>query len=301
MNWKLRQLEGFLAAARLNSFSAAADKLAMTQPSFSQLIRELETSLGVKLIERSTRRFELTEAGQSLLATIEHPLDDLQHAYTAMRDFAAGKRGRIAFCSVTYGFVVQALSRLKVHYPSVTVRLIEDQNLVLINRVLNREVDFGIGALVRPHDELIYHELLQDELMVVYPAGHPLGKKRTTSWRDFATEPLVLRPRDSSTRAQTDRGLMTTGVTREPDYDVANPATALSIVRAGLGITLVPRAVLAELNMKGLRANRITNPHPARSIGLIRRADRSLSPAAAAYVGILIEEARKVSSLAWRG
>jgi len=297
MNWKLRQLQGFLAAARLGTFSAAADQLAMTQPAFSQLIRDLEASLHIKLIERTTRRFQLTEAGERLLATIERPLSDLSDAYGSMLDFAAGSRGRITLCSVAYGFVVTALGRLKARYPGITVRLIEDQNLILVRRVLDREVDFGIGALSTPSKDLAFRELLRDELMAVYPASHALARKRMPTWQDLAANPLVLMPRQTSTRELAERGLTMSGVAREPDYEVANAMSVLNIVRAGLGVTLMPRIMLGELNMQGLRASRLANPHPRRSIGIIKRADRSFAPAAAAYVELLVAETQGMATL----
>ena len=295
MNIKLRQLQGFAAAAARGSFSAAARELAMTQPAFSQLIRELETSLQIRLFERTTRRVDLTQAGQRFLAMIQRPLDDLDDAYRFAREMAAGTRGRIVFSSlpsVAFGLVTLALARFKALHPGTTVRLIEDQDFNIIDRLLHREVDFGIGTLQSPHKELAFRELLHDELQAVYPARHALAGKRSITWRDLAREPLVLLPKQSSVRALVEHGLAASGIAREPDYEVANMVTALSMVRAGLGITVMPRMVLAELNMRGLATGRINNPRPARVIGIITRSDRPLSPAAAAYVELLFASAR---------
>lgn len=295
MNFKLRQLQGFAAAAMHSSFSAAARELAMTQPSFSQLIRELETSLRVKLFERTTRRVELTAAGQRFLAMIQRPLDDLNDAYRFTREMAAGTRGRIVFSSlpsVAFGLVTTALAQFTALYPAITVRLIEDQDLNITDKLLHREVDFGIGTLKTPHKELAFRELLHDELQAIYPVRHPLAAKRRVTWRDLAAEPLVLLPRQSSVREHAAHGFAAAGIAREPDYEVANMVTALSMVRAGLGVTVLPRMVLDELNMKGLRAGRVNDPRPARIIGIITRVDRPLSPAAAAYVDRLFAAAR---------
>ena len=295
MNLKLRQLTGFVAATRLRSFSAAARELAMTQPAFSQLIRELEATLSVRLFERTTRRLEITDAGQHLLAMIERPLDDLRDASAFIRDLAAGRRGRIVFASlpsVAFGLVTMALARFKALHPAITVRLIEDQNLNIVEKLLHREVDFGIGTLKLPHKELAFRELLHDELKAVYPARHPLSTKRRVTWRDLADEPLVLLPKQSSVRGLAEHGFAAAGIAREPDYEVANMVTALSMVRAGLGITVMPRMVLDELNMKGLHAGRIHDPRPVRIVGIITRSDRPLSPAASAYVELLFATAR---------
>ena len=290
MNLKLRQLQGFAAAATHGSFSAAARELAMTQPAFSQLVRELETALRVKLFERTTRRVELTEAGRR-----ERPLDDLGDAYRFAREMAAGTRGRLVFSSlpsVAFGLVTTTLARFKALHPAITARLIEDQDSNIAEKVLHREVDFGIGTLARSHEELAFRELLADELQAVYPARHALAMKRRITWRDLAAGPLVLLPKQSSVRTLAEHGFAAARVVREPDYEVANMVTALSMVRAGLGVTVMPRMVLAELNMKGLAAGRIHDPRPVRTIGIITRRDRALSPAAAAYVDLLFATAR---------
>ena len=96
MNFKLRQLEGFIAVAEGRSFSAAADRLFMTQPAFSQLIKELETVVGTRLFDRTTRKVELTEAGRVLFAQSHRPLEDLQHAYQSVSELASGRRGSVS-------------------------------------------------------------------------------------------------------------------------------------------------------------------------------------------------------------
>ena len=295
MNLKLRQLHGFAAAAAHGSFSAAARELAMTQPAFSQLVRDLESALRVKLFERTTRRVELTEAGQRFLAMIARPLDDLNDAYRFAREMAAGARGRIVFSSlpsVAFGLVIMALARFKALHPAITVRLIEDQDFNIVEKVQHREVDFGIGTLQTPHKELAFRALLNDELQAVFPARHALAAKRRVMWRDLAADPLVLLPKQSSVRALVEHGFAAAGVAHDPDYEVANMVTALSMVRAGLGITVMPRMVLGEMNMKGLAAARINDPRPVRVVGIITRIDRPLLPAAAAYVELLFAAAR---------
>ena len=114
--------------------------------------------------------------------------------------------------------------------------------------------------------------------------------------RDVVIFPFMMTPfvvgRESSVRALVEHGFAAAGVAREPDYEVANMVTALSMVRAGLGVTVMPRMVLEELNMKGLAAGRIHDPRPVRSIGILTRRERALSPAAAAYVDLLFTTAR---------
>ena len=282
-----------MAAARSGSFSNAARDLAMTQPAFSQLIRELEHALSVKLFERTTRRVELTEVGQRLLGMVERPLEDLRHAEAHIRDVAAGRRGRIAFAtlpSVAFGFATHALAKFKARHPLISVKLIEEQNLNILQKVIDREVDFGIGTLTTPRPELEFRALLEDELMVVLPARHRLTAKKRLTWKDLATEPLILLPRRSSVSELAQIGFAANRLILEPAYEVSDMVTAMGMVRSGFGLTIMPRIALDELNMKGLAAAPIASPKPARSIGVITRADRPLSPAAEFCIELLLSE-----------
>jgi DNA-binding transcriptional LysR family regulator len=164
--------------------------------------------------------------------------------------------------SVAFGFVIKALARFKSRYPSITVRLIESNNLSLIDRVLHREVDFAIGTIPVPHRELAFRKLLQDEVRVVYPSSHSLAGKRKITWRDIASEPIVLAPKGSSARELAERGFAASQITCDAHYEVVNMVTALSMVRARLAVTIMSRIALGELNMKGLRSARISDPRP---------------------------------------
>jgi DNA-binding transcriptional LysR family regulator len=295
MSLKLRQLAGFVAVTRFGSFSAAARELAMTQPAFSQLIRQLESALGVRLFERTTRRVELTEAGTRFLAMVQRPLDDLQDAAAFMRDMAAGRRGRIAFASlpsVAFALATTALARFKSKHPGTQVRLIEEQNLNIIEKVLAREIDFGVGTLAAAQPELDFAPLIDDELVAVFPAQHRFAKRKALTWKELAGEPLVLLTGRSSVRALAEQHFAAAGLSAEPTYDVAGMVTALAMVRAGLGVTVMPRISLGELNMAALASARFALPRPTRCIGIITRKDRRLSPAAHEYVELLFLEAR---------
>ena len=298
MYFKLRQLEGFVAAARHPTFSEAAATLSLTQPAFSQLIRELEQSLGSRLFERTTRRVTLTDAGRRLLGMVERPLEDLRAAHSHALDIASGRRGRIAFAalpSAAFGFAPSALAQFKARYPDTTVRLVEEQNLNIIEAVMNREVDFGISTMSTPHPELEFEPIAWDELVTVMPAKHALSRSATLNWGMLAAEPLVLLPRKSSVRELAEQGFAACGLTLEATYEVANMVTALAMVREGLGLTILPHMALAGLSMRRLVSRRLKKPMPRREIGLLRRRDRPLSPVAQACADLLRAAAQRTS------
>lgn len=293
MNFKLRQLEGFVAAAETRSFSVAAGKMFMTQPAFSQLIRELESLVGTRLFDRTTRRVELTEAGRLLLAQARRPLEDLQHAYESVAELASGGRGSVSFAilpSAAFSVGTRAIARFHIDFPGVKVHQMEDQDRLLLEKVLNREVDFGVGMLGKPDPVLQFDELFVDELVAVLPHDHPLAAKRQIAWGAFKDAALILLPPTSSVRRLVDAGLAVAGCQREPSFEVLNMVTALAMVREGLGITVLPRIVLDSMRMDALVHRRFADPRPMRRVGVVRRADRILSTAAEHFIGYLKAE-----------
>ncbi|ETF03010.1 hypothetical protein W822_09290 [Advenella kashmirensis W13003] len=294
MNFKLRQLEGFIAAADEHSFSSAAERLCMTQPAFSQLIRELETLLGARLFERTTRRVDLTEAGQLLYTQAKRPIEDLHHAYLAVTQLADGTRGVVRFAalpSVAFGLGARAVGRFRADFPDVQVLQIEDQDRLLADKVLNREVDFGIGMAGRTNAVLRFDHLFFDDLVVVVAQEHPLIHKKQAEWRDLTNEKLILLPSTSSVRRLVDAGLARLGAHREPAHEVVNMVTSLAMVRAGLGVTVLPRLALDALKMDGLAFRPFGESSPMRRIGILRRTDRDLSPAAQRFIEYVQHEA----------
>ena len=293
MYFKLRQLEGFVAAAEEAVFSRAADRLSMTQPAFSQLIRELENVVGVRLFERTTRRIELTEAGRMLLAQVRRPLDDLQHAYASLVELAEGERGSFTFGvlpSAAFGLGTRAIARFRERFPNVQIRLIEDQNGLLIEKVLSREVDFGLGMLSQADAALQFDSMFVDELVAVMPEGHDMSARESLEWADLTSAPLILLPPHSSVRRLAEVGLAMAGSHRTPTFEVVNMVTALSMVREGLGLTILPLMALDSMKMDGLVWRTLGEPRPVRHIGIIRRGDRQLSAAAEAFIRFLFAQ-----------
>jgi len=291
-HFKIRQLEGFVAAAETGSFTQAAARLAMTPPAFTQLIRELEGFIGVTLFERTTRRVELTEAGQQLLMSVRRPLEDLSQAYGDMMDLAGGKKGRVAFSvlhSLAFGIGTRTLGKFRVTHADITVQMIEDQNEVLIERVLNRDVDFGLGMYTDKNDLLVFEPLMEDELVVVLPNDHQLSDQEVVAWDTLARYPLILLPKKSSVRRLVEAGLVVQNAPRAAVHEVVSMVTAVNLVAGGLGLAVLPELSLPSLKTEGVTFRRVGPPAPRRKIGIIRRANRPISPSDHALTALLRE------------
>jgi LysR family carnitine catabolism transcriptional activator len=292
MNIKYRPLKAFLLAVDCGSFTHAADRLGVTQPSFTALIQDLEGVLGVRLFERSTRSISLTAAGKDFFLRIQRPLTDLEEGYRSILDLAAVKRGSIvmgALPSTSLTLIPPALAALRVTHPTLRVRVVEAHNDELISMLRTNQIEFALATMLEPMPDLPFKALLDDTFMVVLPVTHKLAARSALYWRDVLAHDLILLSQGSSVRAQFDRATQgePAASPSSSHYDVTHMTTAVGLVRQGVGITVLPRLALPELNLHGLLSKPLNEATARRTIGVLHRHDRSLSPAAQVFVAQL--------------
>lgn len=286
----LRQINGFLAAAELLSFTAAAQRLHMTQPAFSQLIREMEDALGMKLFDRSTRKVALTDFGESARARLGRSLGTIREVCREARSVArleAGHLGIGTLQSTAIGIVTDALGLLKRQAPGLSVSLHEDFNGALLDRLGAGDFEIAVCAQSDAPAEIAFTPLFTESFVAIVPTGHASEGRRWFDWRSLEGGAVVLTAQRSSTREQVSRALTTSGMRIEASYQVENMFTAMNMVRAGLGITFVPEAVLDSVPRTGVAIVRVRKPAVRRTIGVAHRRERALSPAAARFIALL--------------
>ncbi|MCZ8403436.1 LysR substrate-binding domain-containing protein [Achromobacter xylosoxidans] len=293
MNIKYRPLKAFLLAVDTGSFTHAASQLGVTQPSFTALIQDLEDVLGLRLFERTTRSISLTSAGQDFYARAQRLIADLEEAYRSLADLAAVRRGNVtlgALPSTALALLPVAVGALRQLHPALKVRVVEAHNDELVAMLRTNQIEFAVGALAEPAPDLSFTPLAEDCFCAIYPEGHRLDKKRgPLHWRDVLRYDLILLSQGSNARQQFDRAVReeTGAPATALRYDVTNMGTAAGMVRQGLGVSVLPRLALPELNLAGLRAAPLCDASARRAIGLLHRRDRSLSPAAQALAAQL--------------
>jgi DNA-binding transcriptional LysR family regulator len=290
MRVTLRQIEGFLAAADTLSFSRAAEKLHVTQSAFSQLVREMEIALDVRLFDRTTRTVKLTDAGRSLMLKMRSGVMAIEEACMDALAISRVEKGHLsvaALPSVASGYLTQALGDLRRRHPGVTAALLEAQNPDLLAMVLDGQVEFSVCAQVPAPSELVFDALFTEELVVVVPADHPLSGKPRQGWKKLTRVPLILMSHHSSTRRTIAEALLKTGLPDKPAYEVASLQTAIGMVRADMGAAIMPLTALLGMNLDGLATCRLTGPVPTRRIAICHRRDRVVSAAALEVIALL--------------
>ncbi len=165
INIKYRSLKALLLAAETGSFTHAADRLGVTQPSFTSLIQDLEVILDVRLFERTTRSIGLTAAGEEFLARIQRPVTDLEEAYRSMLDLAAVKRGAIvlgALPSTALTLIPATLGALQHKYPGLQIRVVEAHNDDLLAMLRTNQIEFALATLLGAAPDLDFQPLVAD-------------------------------------------------------------------------------------------------------------------------------------------
>jgi len=263
--------------------------LGVTQPSFTTLIQDLENTLGVRLFERSTRSIMLTDAGKDFLARVQRPVTDIEEAYRSVLDLSAAKRGTVilgALPSTAFALVAPALETLRRARPALQAQVVEAHNDELLMMLRTNQIECALATLLEPAQDLTFEPLIEDCFCAVYPERHALADLPRLVWNDLVKHDLILLSRGSSVRAQFDRALQrkSSPAPLVPRYDVTHIITSAAMVRRGLGVAILPRLALPELNLTGLAARPISSATAKRTIGLLYRRDRILNPATKVFV-----------------
>jgi DNA-binding transcriptional LysR family regulator len=299
MNVTLRQLRAFAAVADSGSFTGAAKQFPLTQSALSLLVKDLETELRVRLLDRTTRAVRLSDAGQAFLPLVQGVLGDLERAIASVADLRDLKRGvaRIAgpqLMSLTLFPTVLAQHRAR--HPGVQARIVECLMEQLEEKVLVGEADLGVGPerTVGPDIELV--PLMQVPVMLVCPSGHRLARARRVTWKDVVAQPFVAQRGEYTARIQRDLHAWSKDLALRPTDEVTYLTTALSLVASGLGVTASPAHVRRLAGSFGLVMRPVVEPKMIREFCVFLPRRRPLTPAAQSLFTSLQEVARTSSA-----
>ncbi|CAM5785810.1 LysR family transcriptional regulator [Castellaniella caeni] len=298
MDITLRQLRAFTALARTGGFTRAAESLHITQSALSGLIKELETQLGVRLVDRSTRRIHLSEVGQEFHAVATQVLRDLDNAVENINNLKRLRRGVVRIAApqlMASTLIPEVIAGFREAYPDIRIRLMDCAVENAIGQVLRGEADISIGPQRQGLADLDADPLFDLPFMAVFPRGHPLEAKKRLGWADLVPYPLIALQGQFTERLALDLNQASMQSIR-PAHEVTFMSTALSMVSAGLGVTACLPYAQSLVELYGLRAQWLHEPEVRRQFFIYSRRHASLSPAAEAFVQYLHEQ---VGRRAW--
>ncbi|HUJ85861.1 MAG TPA: LysR family transcriptional regulator [Burkholderiales bacterium] len=251
-----RRLRAFVTVAERSSFSAAAAALHITQPALSRRIAELESALGLRLFERTSRRVALTQSGQDLLARCRDLLTIGEALHERARALAGGKAGtlRVGCAPMNMERVVAPLiARYRERCPEVDLQLFEQGGERAQQAVLRGDLHVAVASPTEPR--LQARLLFPWRLLAVVPRGrpgHPLARGRTVDIVKLAQEPILTLPAGFGTRALFDAGCETASVRPAIRMEATAAQTLLAAAQAGYGVAVVPSVLI--MNRRAVKA-----------------------------------------------
>jgi LysR family transcriptional regulator, hydrogen peroxide-inducible genes activator len=283
---ELHQLRYFMAVVREGTFTKAAQRLFIAQPSLSEQIRKLETELGSPLFQRLGRTLALTSAGEAFLPHAERVVLEVEQARARVEEVRGLRRGRLSIgvlSTAAARLLPRFLAELRDEHPGVEVVLREgDVSADLEQLVHDGALDLAIVRLPVRRQDLEARLLVREPLVALVPPGHRLRDRRSIDLAELADEPFVAMRIGYGLRELLERSCQEAGFEPRVVFETSQVGTVVGLVLAGIGVTVLP-----QMAAEAARRILVRDRSAYRDLGVVWRQDQPLAPAAAMFLGLL--------------
>ncbi|WP_250036253.1 LysR family transcriptional regulator [Paractinoplanes maris] len=292
---ELRHFEYFVAVAEERNFTRAAARLHVVQSGVSAVIKAMERELGARLLDRTSKRVELTDAGEALLPRARAALEAVREARDAVDEVRGGLRGTVRIGTLTSVGLIDVPALLGAFHrlhPDVGLRLHVSPRGSdgLLTWLADGLLDLAIvSAPGRPPAGLRVRPVGSRRLELVLPAGHRLAGAATVRIADLAGESFVDFPAGYGNRTVVDKAFADAGVQRHVAIEVTDIANGAGFVREGLGVAILPPFVVPD-DRTGLVLKSVADADLEWPLGLAVSALRRPSAAARALLALIDEK-----------
>jgi DNA-binding transcriptional LysR family regulator len=286
----LRQIQVFEAVYRLQSFSKAGEYLGMTQPAVSSQIRQLEQATGAQLFEYIGRKLYCTASGERVaqaVSTMFSELTSLQHDIKTLEGVIAGELRLVAVNTAQY-FIPYLLKPFLSLHPDIHINLKVVNRATALEGLNNNTEGLVIMGLV-PHDKPLNSlPFLDNELVAVAPAGHPICTVDKPELKDFFDCNLLLREPGSGSKLAIERFCNEQKISLQPGIELGSNETLKHAVMAGLGVAILPRlSILSELATGALNIIELPGLPLKRSWCLVYPSAKQPTPTMKAFIDFI--------------
>jgi DNA-binding transcriptional LysR family regulator len=238
----LRQLDAFRATVLAGTVSAAATRLAISQPAVSRLIADLERSIGFALFERRKRRLQIRPEGEMLYQEVEKSfigVEKIARCAEEIRDYRSGNLRIACMPAVSLGFLTAAICSFRAVYPNVTVSLQIRSSQKIAEWMASQQFDIALAAMPISQAGVVVEEIDPIPCVCVLPKRHPLARKHVIGPAMLANENFIAFGADSLLRYRIDQAFAAAGIAPHYQLETTMSASALLFVASGLGISIV--------------------------------------------------------------
>ncbi len=264
---EFHQLRYVCAIAETGSFSRAAERCQIAQPSLSQQVLKLEKDLGAKLFDRLGRSVRLTEAGRAFLPHARSILGQMETARSSVTDKCADVRGSVAvgvIPTIAPYLMPRYTTAFAKKYPEAKLRIVEETTPILVEGLRDLSIDLAILALPLRHKELELFPLRTEPLFVVLPESHPRAGAKSLALKELRGESFVMLRDGHCFRDLSIAACTHARVTPRIAFESGQFSSLFGMVAAGIGISLVPEMAIDR--NAGCRYVRLSDARATRTI-----------------------------------
>lgn len=243
----LHQLKVFEAVARHNSFTRAAEELFLTQPTVSMQVKQLTKAVGMPLFDQVGKRLYLTQAGEELVKTCREVFEKLDQFEMTIADLKGLKQGRLRLAVITTAkyFVPRLLGPFCKRYPGIDVSLQVTNHEHILNRLSENLDDLYVMSQLPESIEVTYKRILDNPLVVLAPANHPLAEEKNIPIERIAAEPFIMREPGSGTRKAVQALFDEHKLSLKVQLDLGSNEAIKQAIAGGLGISILSLHTIA--------------------------------------------------------
>jgi DNA-binding transcriptional LysR family regulator len=287
LRFDLIDLETFLAVVELGSFSEAARRMHVSQPSVTSRVQKLESVLKTRLVERTTRKVMATPDGEMLADRARSALRGLRELMQDFQSRAASARLRtiVATTPMLAAVVLPPLIQsFRQAHPTMQIQVRDLQYEDVLATVEDAHADLAVTAFDGDSSKLHFEPLAREPMLLVLPRSHPLADAGSVSLEQLATLPLMLLDRYALLQTRLSEALAQRGLSLGPIQHATNVGTVLGLVDAGLGATILPK-YMAQRSLLDTRAMlEVPDIDLSRSFGILFRAKAELNVASSLFL-----------------
>lgn len=263
MDFTSRQFRAFLLVAQHRSFSRAAEALYITPSGLSVLIRELESQLGFRLFDRTTRHVGLTKYGSELLGVVRHSLERVDATVSRIGRSATQANCTLSVAApplIAANVLPEAIKEFRSHQPNLDIRVFDVGGDALSRLVENGQADMSLGGFFKPTLGLRRTPLFRFALMVIRPDTDPGLRRSSTTWSALKGEPLISLVPENLVQDFIDKHLARANVVVHPRATFNHLDTLIAMVEAGEGVAIIPSFALPACRNRRVAMSKLINP-----------------------------------------
>lgn len=258
-----RQIEQFSTVLKTGSITNAAKQLYTTQPALSRSLSTLEDELGVPLFSRAGKRLHITEAGLAALRYFEEMTDSLSQMHTVLEDLKKGISGDvrvgIAYPALDPSWMTSIVRNYCLSHPKVSLCFFQMDSTELLQRLDDRELDFGYSSSAIEHSGISWIKLYDEEMGILIGTSNPLAKKESLTLQDLKDEPLVIINNNSDAKNIAFDFYRRAGIQPKSISEVDISSIAGEVIASGRGFSFVSKDRHIALNQQNLGAETMLN------------------------------------------